>query len=72
MEGGDNMQETEMLTSREVARLLRMKPENLALKARIGEIPGVKIGRAWLFRRDTIDRLLAGTPPTPELSAPVG
>jgi excisionase family DNA binding protein len=66
------MQQTEMLTSREVARMLRMKPETLAMKARIGEIPGVKIGRAWLFRRETIEGLLAGTRPAPEPSPPAG
>jgi excisionase family DNA binding protein len=72
LKGGDSMQEADMLTSREVAQMLRMKPETLAMKARIGEIPGVKIGRAWLFRRETIERLLGGTPPTPEPSPAVG
>ena len=66
------MQEADMLTSREVAQMLRMKPETLAMKARIGEIPGVKIGRAWLFRRETIERILGGTPPAPEPSPAVG
>jgi excisionase family DNA binding protein len=66
------MQEPEMLTSREVAQMLRMKPETLALKARAGEIPGVKIGRAWLFRKDAIERLLAGHPQTPEPSPSAG
>jgi excisionase family DNA binding protein len=72
LKGGDSMQEADMLTSREVAQMLRMKPETLAMKARIGEIPGVKIGRAWLFRRETIERLLGGTPPAPEPSPAVG
>ena len=35
-----------MLTAREAARLLRLKPETLAMKARNGEIPSVEIGRA--------------------------
>jgi excisionase family DNA binding protein len=60
-----------MLTAREVAELLRMKPETLAMKARNGDIPGVKIGRAWLFRRDAIERLLVG-PPAPEPSPQAG
>jgi excisionase family DNA binding protein len=72
LKGGDRMQQADMLTSREVAQMLRMKPETLAMKARIGEIPGVKIGRAWLFRRETIERLLGGTPPAPEPSPAVG
>jgi excisionase family DNA binding protein len=64
------MQEREMLTSREAAELLRMKPETLAMKANKGTIQGVKVGRSWLFRKETIDRLLAGTQPAPEPSPP--
>lgn len=66
------MQEADILTSREVAQMLLMKPETLAMKARIGEIPGVKIGRAWLFCGETIEWLLGGTPPAPEPSLAVG
>jgi excisionase family DNA binding protein len=66
------MQEADMLTSREVAQMLRMRPETLAMKARIGEISGVKIGRAWLFRRETIERLLGDTLPSPEPSPAMG
>ena len=62
------MQEAAMLIAREVGQMLRMKAETLAMKARIGEIPGVKIGRAWMFRRETIERLLGSTPPALEPS----
>jgi excisionase family DNA binding protein len=62
------MQEREMLTAREAARLLRLKPETLAMKARNGDIPSVKIGRTWLFRKDTIERMLEGVPPASEPS----
>jgi excisionase family DNA binding protein len=62
------MQEREMLTAREAAGLLRLKPETLAMKARNGNIPSVKIGRTWLFRKDTIERMLEGVPPAPEPS----
>jgi excisionase family DNA binding protein len=62
------MQEREMLTAREAARLLRLKPETLAMKARNGDIPSVKIGRTWLFRKDTIERMLEGAPSPPEPS----
>jgi excisionase family DNA binding protein len=72
LKGGDRLQQADMLTSRAVAQMLRVKPETLAMKARIGEIPGVKIGRAWRFRRETIERLLGGPPPAPEPSPAVG
>jgi hypothetical protein len=49
-----------------------MQRETLAMKARIGEIPGVKIGRARLFRRETIERLLGRIPPALEPSPAVG
>ena len=59
-----------MLTSQEAAELLRMKPETVAMKANKGLIQGVKVGRAWLFRKATIDGILAGTRPDPEPSPP--
>ena len=61
-----------MLIAREVAQMLQMRAETLAMKARIGESPGVKIGRAWLFRRETIEPLLGSTSPALEPSRAVG
>jgi len=37
------------LTLREAAALLKIHPVTLQDKSRAGEIPGAKIGRAWVF-----------------------
>ena len=45
-----------LLKDEEVAPLLGgMKVKTLQRKARLGEIPGVKIGRFWYFRATSLD-----------------
>jgi excisionase family DNA binding protein len=39
-----------LLDATEAAALLRMHPNTLRLKARLGEIPGRHIGKYWRFR----------------------
>ncbi len=39
-----------LLDATEAAALLRMHPNTLRMKARIGEIPGRHIGKYWRFR----------------------
>jgi excisionase family DNA binding protein len=34
---------------KEAAAFLRIHPDTLAERARVGEIPGCKVGRAWVF-----------------------
>ena len=44
----------------EAARLLRIHPKTLRVKARRGIIPAVQIGRVWRFRVSTLNRWLEG------------
>ena len=47
-----------LLDTEEAARLLRMHPRTLRVKARTGAIPGVQVGNRWRFRASTLDRWL--------------
>lgn len=44
----------------EAARLLRIHPKTLRVKAGQGIIPGLQIGRVWRFRASTLNRWLDG------------
>jgi excisionase family DNA binding protein len=46
---GPTMSELQLLTTDEVARLLRVSTETVRQLAASGELPGRKIGRAWRF-----------------------
>jgi excisionase family DNA binding protein len=49
---------TDTIDSEECAALLRCTPEQVEELARAGDIPGLKIGRGWLFvRTDLLDYL---------------
>jgi excisionase family DNA binding protein len=54
-----------LLTTEEAATILRMTREAVSRKVQKGEIPGVKVGKRWLIRKETLDTLL-------ELPAPQG
>lgn len=47
-----------LLTVDEVAKFLRLKPETIRSMARRGDLPAIKIGRVWRFRRSSITELL--------------
>ena len=47
----------ELWTVKEVAYYLRLKPETVRALARRGELPAVKIGKAWRFDRSAIYEL---------------
>jgi excisionase family DNA binding protein len=49
---------TELLTTQEVAVLLKMSPVTISRKASKGEIPAVKIGRRFRFNRTHIEEWL--------------
>lgn len=36
------------------AALMGLHPDTLAKRARAGEVPGAKLGRGWIFRREDI------------------
>lgn len=44
----------------EVAELLRVSPQTIRAEARAGRLPGVKIGRRWIFPRNRIEEFLSG------------
>ncbi|MDH3671311.1 MAG: helix-turn-helix domain-containing protein [Gammaproteobacteria bacterium] len=41
----------EILTLREAATLLRLHPETVRTRAKLGKIKGVQVGRRWRFLR---------------------
>lgn len=51
---------TDLLTSDEVAVILRQHPETVLRGLRTGRIPGVKLGR-WLTLREDLDTMLRDT-----------
>ncbi len=48
----------EILTAEEVARYLKIPVSSVYAKARRGEIPAIRIGRLYRFRKAYIDRWL--------------
>jgi excisionase family DNA binding protein len=54
----------ELLTTEEAASILRMTREAVSRKVQKGEIPGVKVGKRWLIRKETLDAMLQL--PTPQ------
>ncbi|OUL98352.1 helix-turn-helix domain-containing protein [Variovorax sp. JS1663] len=49
----------ETIGSEECAELLRCTPSQIEELARVGEIPGLKFGRSWLFVRADLLAFLA-------------
>lgn len=48
----------EILTVAEVAKYLRINPQTVYRKAKAGELPAVRIGRAIRFRKSELDAWL--------------
>jgi len=46
------------MTLEEVAKYLKMKPQTIYLWAQKSNIPAVKLGKEWRFRKDVIDEWL--------------
>src|SRR5207249_4902532 len=55
-----NIEFEPLLDVAEAARLLRIHPKTLRVKARHGIIPAVQIGRVWRFRASALNRWLEG------------
>lgn len=47
--------ENEIMTVQELARYLRLAEATVYKLAQAGEIPGVRVGRTWRFKRELID-----------------
>ncbi|HTR96640.1 MAG TPA: TOBE domain-containing protein [Candidatus Acidoferrales bacterium] len=62
-----------MLDVRQAAELLHLHVKRVQSLARAGKLPGVRVGRKWLFRRQELERLLAprGTPAAALAASPV-
>lgn len=48
----------DVLNESEVAKLLDCEPLTVQEKARMGELPGVKFGRSWMFPRTALLEVL--------------
>ena len=48
----------ELLTTKEVANLLGIAQRTVRLWAECGELPCIKVGRQWRFRKDKLSLLL--------------
>jgi len=46
---------SEIMTTEEVAQYLRLAEATIYKLAQAGEIPAVKVGRAWRFKKKLID-----------------
>jgi PTS system nitrogen regulatory IIA component len=53
-----NGTEDDILTIEETAAYLKMKPQTIYKWAQDGDIPAVKIGREWRFKKSLIDKWL--------------
>ena len=49
------MSSDELMTIEEVARYLKMKPQTVYKWAQEGQLPGVKLGKEWRFRKAHLD-----------------
>ena len=49
-----------VLGVQEVADLLRVHPNTAKKMIRDGRLPGVKVGRAWRVKRETVKAMLEG------------
>lgn len=49
---------TDVMTARELAAYLRVTEVTIYKLSNEGEIPAVRVGRCWRFRRDLIDEWL--------------
>ncbi len=48
-----------VMTVREVAKYLRMKPVTIYKHAQEGRLPAFKVGKSWRFKKTTIDGWIA-------------
>jgi excisionase family DNA binding protein len=58
MAQGDSGKFERLLDSIEAAGLLGINSHTLQRMARAGDLPGIKIGKLWRFRRSALDKWL--------------
>ena len=49
----------EIMTVAEVADYLKMNQRTVYRLAKNGEIPGIRLGRQWRFKKEAIDKIFA-------------
>jgi PTS system nitrogen regulatory IIA component len=54
----NNLKNYPLLTTREVAFILKVSPRTVRLWAECSEIPALRVGGPWRFRRDEFNRWL--------------
>ncbi len=59
----------EVMTVSEVAEYLRVNPQTVYRKAKVGELPAVRIGRSIRFRRSELEAWLKSAHAQTPLSA---
>lgn len=55
-----------LLTTAEVAKCLRIAPRTVCTWAECNELPAIKVGRQWRFRRANVMQWLEHSTPQPE------
>lgn len=58
---GGRVLSNDILTVREVAEYLKINEKTAYRLAAEGKLPGFKVGGAWRFRRDEIEKLTKGS-----------
>jgi molybdopterin-binding protein len=53
------------ISSEQAASLLHLNVKRVQSLARAGKLPGVRVGRKWLFHQDQLERLLGARGPGP-------
>lgn len=53
-----------IMTTKEVAKYLKLHEITICKYAAQGKIPAIRIGRVWRFDKDAIDRWISGEPRT--------
>ena len=59
------------LDLKQAARLLRLHPEELRQRAKLGRIPGAKIGRRWVFVKEDLVQHIRSLYPAPRQAVQV-
>ena len=57
-----------IMTTRDVAKYLKLHPITICKFAGEGKIPAIRVGRVWRFDKEVIDRWIAGEQKQPEAS----
>lgn len=53
-----SINKSSLLKVEEVAEILRLKPSTIRAMARRGDLPAIKLGRVWRFRKSSISELI--------------